>query len=182
MTDCFAVMTDKPRTAPCSPPRFPGGRHAESLPFPHLTGYWVNRVGAAFRTALDRELRDFDLTRRQVGTLMHVYYGGARTAAELTRSLQVDSTAVTRMIDRLEEKGLLERSPDPEDGRRHLLSIPPEAERLLPRLVEVGRTVEGRFEADIPAEDLVTFHRVLIQMLENVGEPLTAIHIQEDGE
>ena len=47
---------------------------------------------------------------------MHVA-GLAEIAADLTHATGVDSTAVTRMIDRLEED-LLERRPDPEDGDR----------------------------------------------------------------
>ena len=84
------------------------GTAAESdpiLPFPHLTGYWVNRLGSAIRTTVDRELKAYDMTRRQVGMLMHVDRAGSPTASDLTQLLSVDSTAVTRMIDRLEELG-----------------------------------------------------------------------------
>ena len=112
MTEDISVMTE-----------IPFGRH-ETLPFPHVTGYWVNRLAAAFRTEVDRELRDLDLTRRQVGMLHFIHRAGRVTASELTRSIGVDSTAVTRMIDRLEDKGLVSRSKDPDDGRRHLIALP----------------------------------------------------------
>ncbi|QDV05795.1 Transcriptional regulator SlyA [Planctomycetes bacterium Poly30] len=149
------------------------------LPFPHVTGYWVNRLGAAFRTVVDREVKDFDLTRRQVAMMIHVeraesQRGDSPTASHLTRSLGVDSTAVTRMLDRLEEKGLLARSPDPSDGRRHLIGLTSEARTLLPKLKKTARKVEACFEAGIPVEDLRTFQRVMMQMLENAGESLDA--------
>lgn len=144
--------------------------HPDELPFPHLTGYWVNRLAGAFRTTVDRELRDHGLTRRQVGTLMHVHRGLARSASDLTRMLRVDSTAVTRMVDRLEEKGLIAREPDPEDGRRQLLALTEDAEALMPEVEDVARRVEARFEDGVSARDLRGFHRVLMAMLENVGE------------
>ena len=144
--------------------------HPETLPFPHLTGYWVNRLGAVFRTAVDRELREYDLTRRQAGTLMHIARGLASSASELTRAMAVDSTAVTRMIDRLEEKGLVERQQDPSDGRRQTLHLTGAAQKLLPKLRGVARSVESRFEAGIPKAQLAVFHGVLMTMLENVGE------------
>lgn len=147
-----------------------GVGHPETLPFPHLTGYWVNRLGGASRTAVDRELRVHDLTRRQVGMLMHVHHGRAESASDLTRELGIDSTAVTRMLDRLEEKGLVERRPDPNDGRRSVLKLTRSAKALMPKIQVVAQTVEGRFEDGVPAEDLATFHRVLMAMLENVGE------------
>lgn len=155
-------------------PRLDAG-HPESLPFPHLTGYWVSRLGGAFRKAVDRELREHDLTRRQVGTLMHVAHGLAETAADLTRATGVDSTAVTRMIDRLEEKDLLERRPDPEDGRRQVLHLTRAARGLMPRIERIAKHVEGRFEAGLDPRELATFHRVLMAMLENVGESHVAL-------
>lgn len=144
--------------------------HPDTLPFPHLTGYWVNRLGSVIRTAVDRELKDYDLTRRQVGTLMHIHKGFAASASDLTRTMGVDSTAVTRMIDRLEEKDLVERRPDPKDGRRQTLKLTGAAKKLMPKLRGVARSVEGRFEASIPKSEIAVFHKVLMTMLANVGE------------
>lgn len=182
MTDRFSVMTEtrsKTSTKRTSKASEPGiGRPGGVLPFPHVTGYWVNRLGAAFRTVVDRELKAFDLTRRQVGMLIHVeraaVEGGAPTASDLTRELGVDSTAVTRMLDRLEEKGLAERRQDPSDGRRHLIHLTRSAKSLMPKLKDVARRVEGQFEAGIPPADLETFQRVLLDMLGNAGDDVGA--------
>ena len=190
MTDTFSVMTETKRSkgakAGASGTRL--GNPNSILPFPHVTGYWVNRLGGAFRTAVDRELKELDLTRRQVAMLIHVERaeatgkgaeGSSPTASDLTRALGVDSTAVTRMVDRLEEKGLLKRSPDPSDGRRHLIHMTRAAESLMPQLKDIARRVEARFEADIPTEDLHAFQRVILRMLENVGESQEAILFHE---
>jgi len=140
----------------------------ERLPFPHVTGYWVNRLAAAFRTEVDRELRQHELTRRQVGMLHFIARGERPTASDLTREMGVDSTAVTRMVDRLADKGLVARQRDPEDGRRHRLALTPEALQLMPRLSRTARKVEGLFEAGVPEERLAVFHDVLMDMLANV--------------
>ena len=158
MTEDISVMTE-----------IPFGRH-ETLPFPHVTGYWVNRLAAAFRTEVDRELRDLDLTRRQVGMLHFIHRAGRVTASELTRSIGVDSTAVTRMIDRLEAKGLVSRSKDPDDGRRHIIELTTAARRVMPKLSRKAHKVEGSFEEGIAPEDIATFHSVLMRMLENVDQ------------
>ncbi len=124
---------------------------------------------------MDRELKVLDLTRRQAAMLIHVERAvaldeGPLTASDLTRTLGVDSTAVTRMIDRLEEKELLERSPDPSDGRRHLIHLTRGAKALMPKLKATAQRVEGKFEAGVTKADLETFQRVVMHMLENVGE------------
>ncbi len=180
-------MTDtRSKASAKRPPKGPQpgiGKPGGVLPFPHVTGYWVNRLAAAFRTVVDRELKAFDLTRRQVGMLIHVeraaVQGDAPTASDLTRELGVDSTAVTRMIDRLEEKGLLERRADPSDGRRHLIHLTRSAKTLMPKLKGVAQTVEAKFEAGIPAGELETFQRVLMDMLGNAGDDLGASFYHE---
>ncbi|THA28799.1 MarR family transcriptional regulator [Streptomyces sp. A1547] len=48
---------------------------------------------------------------------------GARSAADLGREIGLDRTTVTRRADRLEQAGLLQRHPDPADGRATLLAL-----------------------------------------------------------
>lgn len=48
---------------------------------------------------------------------------GARSAADLGREIGLDRTTVTRRADRLEQAGLLQRQPDPADGRATLLAL-----------------------------------------------------------
>jgi DNA-binding MarR family transcriptional regulator len=168
MTEDLSVMTD-----------FPFGRH-ERLPFPHVTGYWVNRLAAAFRTVVDRELREHDLTRRQVGMLHFIARADRPTASDLTREMSVDSTAITRMIDRLEDKGLVRRTPDPDDGRRNVIELTAAARRLMPKLGRIAQKVEGLFEEGVDEDDLATFHGVLMRMLENVGEAHFAMFPEEE--
>ena len=161
MTARFSVMTETHRRRrPKSGASTPGlGDPNGILPFPHVTGYWVNRLASAFRTVVERAEATGE---------------GAPTASDLTRELGVDSTAVTRMVDRLEEKGLLERTPDPNDGRRLLIHLTPATDTLLPQIKGIARRIEARFETDISAKDLHAFQRVILRMLENAGESLGA--------
>ncbi|MFB7620232.1 MarR family winged helix-turn-helix transcriptional regulator [Kitasatospora sp. NPDC056181] len=48
---------------------------------------------------------------------------GACSAADLGREIGLDRTTVTRRADRLEQAGLLQRQPDPADGRATLLAL-----------------------------------------------------------
>ncbi|MFE3183391.1 MarR family winged helix-turn-helix transcriptional regulator [Streptomyces violascens] len=48
---------------------------------------------------------------------------GPCSAADLGREIGLDRTTVTRRADRLERAGLLQRQPDPADGRATLLAL-----------------------------------------------------------
>lgn len=146
------------------------GKRESILPFPQVTGYWVNRLGGAFRTLVDRELKSFGLTRRQIGLLMHIERAKSASAADLAPRLGVDSTAVKRMVDRLVEGGHLHRRRDPKDGRRHVIETTAEAREMMPKLKATSMRVEKRFLKGIDPDELETFQRVMLQMLENVGE------------
>lgn len=54
--------------------------------------------------------------------------GGHLGAGELARSLELSSGATTRLIDRLERVGHVERSTDPHDRRRRVVAITPSAQ------------------------------------------------------
>jgi len=62
--------------------------------------------------------------------LMRIANGPVRASA-LVEEFQIDKGAVSRHIQHLEELGLIERTPDPDDGRATLLSVTPDAARRL---------------------------------------------------
>ena len=80
-------------------------------------GYLLKQVRNAMDRAIDDEMAEHDLTGVQWGPLLIIDYGLGSTAAELARIACVDTGAVTRMLDRLEAKGLLRRTPCPKDRR-----------------------------------------------------------------
>jgi len=56
---------------------------------------------------------------------------GARRAADLAELFSLDKGSVSRVVHQLVELGLVERTPDPGDGRASLLSVTPETVRRL---------------------------------------------------
>ncbi|HQR04265.1 MAG: MarR family transcriptional regulator [Proteobacteria bacterium] len=79
----------------------------------HLINLARNRCIAA----LDAELALHGLTSAQWGILRLINEGSERTAADLCRRYDMDPGAVTRMLTKLEEKGLIERERSNADKR-----------------------------------------------------------------
>jgi hypothetical protein len=80
-------------------------------------GYLMGRARASLLSGLDTELARFGLSGMQFAVLKHLAEGSARTAADLCRFMQYDTGAMTRILDRLEEKGLVRRERSREDRR-----------------------------------------------------------------
>ncbi|PVX81343.1 MarR family winged helix-turn-helix transcriptional regulator [Paraburkholderia unamae] len=66
---------------------------------------------------LDTALKDLDITSQQMGILLSLKQRVATTPFELSKLLGIDTGLMTRMLDKLETKGLLERSRDANDRR-----------------------------------------------------------------
>ncbi len=93
------------------------------------------------------------LSVAQFGVLNHfVRLGGRRNPVELARSFQVSKPAMTKLVAKLREKGLVTVEPDPTDGRGKLVSITKQGERmrndaiakLAPILAAFGKTGASR--------------------------------------
>src|SRR5438105_12427757 len=80
-------------------------------------GYLMARIMALVKDAVDDELAPTGLTHAQWVPLLKISMGEASTVAELARECQLDGGAMTRTLDRLEMKGLLQRVRSVDDRR-----------------------------------------------------------------
>jgi DNA-binding MarR family transcriptional regulator len=76
---------------------------------------------------LRRRLRDIatddDLTPSQTSVLIRLWKEGASTASVLAGAERVRPQSMATIVAGLEQRGLVARAPDPEDGRRQLVSL-----------------------------------------------------------
>lgn len=80
-------------------------------------GYLMRRILHTFSLAVERELEPSGLTNAQWVPLLKLSTGCASTVAELARECQLDAGGMTRLLDRLETKGLVRRLRSSEDRR-----------------------------------------------------------------
>jgi len=130
-------------------------------------GYLLKQLRSAIERAVDDEMEEHDLTGVQWGPLLMIDQGLGSTAAEIARIGCVDTGAVTRMLDRLEAKGLVRRSKCPKDGRVVQLELTDEGQRLC-RLIPFGlaRVLNSMLRGFTEAE-LETFKTLTRRMLAN---------------
>ncbi|HEV7447326.1 MAG TPA: MarR family transcriptional regulator, partial [Steroidobacteraceae bacterium] len=114
-------------------------------------GHLLHRVRTEILAAVDRELAAdeqlaaMEVTSAQFIILATLSMGLAKSASDLCKGISYDAGAMTRMIDRLEEKGLLRRSRDPGDRRLVNLELTEKGNAALPRMRDVSMKVLNRF-------------------------------------
>ena len=80
-------------------------------------GYLIKLANRKVLRNLDIQLQPYDLTAPQWVPLLVISKGRADTVVGCAREIGVDTGAMTRMLDRLEAKGLIIRSRNEDDRR-----------------------------------------------------------------
>jgi MarR family transcriptional regulator, organic hydroperoxide resistance regulator len=85
-----------------------------------------------------------------------------RTQAALAQSIGADKSRIIGVLDELQERGLIQRRPDPADRRVHLLSLTAAGRRLRESVrAAIQQQEEDRVLAALPAADRAAFIRAL---------------------
>jgi DNA-binding MarR family transcriptional regulator len=133
-------------------------------------GYLMSRARASLLSGLDRQLEQFGLNSMQFAVLKHLVHGDADTAADLCRVMYYDGGSMTRVLDRLEERGLLRRERCREDRRVVYLRVAPNGRALLPRLMGAASGVIAAQLAGFSPAETEMLKAYLKRMIEN-GHP-----------
>jgi DNA-binding MarR family transcriptional regulator len=136
-------------------------------------GHLIGRARSALLTGLDAELEPFGLTGAQFAVVKNVADGIADTAADLCRTMHYDTGSMTRMLDRLEEKGVLRRERCTEDRRVVYLLLTETGNELLPQLRSAAVRVISRHLAGFSTAEADALKQFLERMIKN-GQPVSS--------
>ncbi len=110
--------------------------------------------------------REFDLFPPQLMVLRAL--DRPRAMREVAEQLACDSSNLTGITDRLEERGLVQRTADPGDRRVRLLVLTEEGERVRAEVVDRMSRPPELIEA-LSDRDLATLQRILAKALNAAG-------------
>ena len=134
-------------------------------------GYLMKRVLLSIAQQADKRLGEVDLTMAQWAPLMRMRQMGQVPVAELARWVNSDAGAMTRLLDRLEKKGLCKRVRSLEDRRVVLMELTPEGLAAIEHVPAVLAEVMNLHLAGFSKTEWQALKVYLGRMVEN-GEAL----------
>jgi DNA-binding MarR family transcriptional regulator len=113
----------------------------ESFSLTQSVGFLLTKARNLITAEMDTALQDLDITGPQMGILLAMQRGLASTPFELSMMLSVDTGLMTRMLDKLETKGLLERSRSVDDRRVVNLMLTKKGEEIAGEIPNIAPEV-----------------------------------------
>ena len=139
-------------------------------------GHLLSRVRSEMLAALDKALEaDPELSALEISSAQFIVIAAlalaesAKSASDLCKGISYDAGAMTRMIDRLESKGLIRRDRRPEDRRVVYLELTEAGKRAYPRMRAVSLGVVNRFLQGFSQAEVRQLESYLSRMLENAA-------------
>lgn len=132
-------------------------------------GFLVSSARSAIWSSIEAELQPLDITAAQFVVFNSIALGKGRTIGEFCRLLGYDSGAMTRLLDRIEKKGLIRRVANPEDRRSFLLELTPESRAVFPQARRRVQAVFKRLLAGFDEKQAAILRQSLEQLLANAA-------------
>ena len=140
---------------------------AETYRIEDSVGYLVNRLAQTMGRELDRRMVDLGLTDAQWKPMLLLQQGSCSTAADLSRIALVDTGAMTRLLDRLETKGLVRRLRSVEDRRVVNLELTKEGKRVAAEIPKIIARLANQVLVGFSKDEFLQFRNLLNRALVN---------------
>lgn len=129
--------------------------------------YMMRRIVTMVGQQVERQLEVSDLTNAQWVPLFKLHIGRATTVAELARECELDAGAMTRLLDRIEAKGLCKRVRSSQDRRVVNLELTPAGHDAAKTIPAVLSRVQNANLAGFSAAEFALLNDFLSRIMQN---------------
>jgi MarR family transcriptional regulator for hemolysin len=140
-------------------------------------GFLIHDVARLRKALFDERMKAFGLTRSQWWVIGHLNHRDGVTQSELGRQLDMNKVTLGGLLDRLEEKGWLERRADAEDRRAKRIYLTRRLKGIRRGMDTAAIEINESCFANVAAQD----RRRIISALKAMKDNLRAMTEPSDG-
>lgn len=130
-------------------------------------GHLSNAVRNAIFARLETELAPLELTSAQFVVVIGAMRKRARTVNEFCAFAGIDAGPMSRLLDRLEAKGIVRRVRDGTDRRQVQVELTDKGQALSPQIMPAITRVSKQFLAGFSEEEAIQLQVFLQRLLAN---------------
>lgn len=143
----------------------------EPDPYDDRLIFLVGLARQALYTQLDKALLEKGrITTAQAGALFFLLQNNGSLLIELTRGLKLDKSAITRMVDRLEKKKLVERSPCQHDSRAVRVYLTKTGRMVAERCLSTVKSHNQAIKEGFSAQEIRSFSKILQTLIQRFSK------------
>ena len=131
-------------------------------------GFLLHDVARLMRKRFEQNARELGLTRSQCQVLAHLSRHDAIQQSTLAELLEVEPITLTRIVDKLEEGGFVDRRAHPTDRRIRQLHLTKKAHPLLSEIFAIGAITRGEAFEGVPDAERERLFAILSSMKANL--------------
>ncbi len=135
------------------------------------TGFWLRVVAGLLNQGLTRSLKSADINPPEWLALRLIGDSGGLAPSRLAECLATTRGGASKLVTRLEKRGLVQRDVASSDRRGQVLQLTGEGARLANRLAAVAGEAEAAFFRDLSPLDLAALRALLVRAAVSQGHP-----------
>ncbi|XBS68696.1 MarR family transcriptional regulator [Acerihabitans sp. KWT182] len=125
----------------------------------------INRLNFVKDRFLEKYLAPYEITAAQFKVMLLMTRDGATTSAELCRCISLDSGAMSRMLDRLENKNMIMRVRSTADRRQYQLALTEKGQLFCQEIAEIAVKAFNDLLAPLTPAELNELDRLLSKLV-----------------
>jgi len=139
------------------------------MPIEHLP-WEIAETAHSVRRAFDRRALKLGVTRAQWRLMLRLAASPLLRQVEVAELLDIEPITLCRIVDRLEEAGLVERHRDPSDRRAWLLKLTTSAEPLLEKLRAIATDLSAKAFEGLEMAQIDALRSGLARIRDNLSQ------------
>ena len=144
------------------------------MEYPKALGPMLGCCAHLARERMDARMSRFGMTPAQTHVLLHLQQsGGQLPQRELLDSLKVKPSTVNGILDRMEEKGLVERTVSGTDARQRLVALTSFGLEREEQVKQAFLEAEALIVRGLTKEETDTLRSLLERVIQNLEEDRT---------
>lgn len=138
-------------------------------------GFLMNHAARLLRKLADRRLRPLGMSSAHLPVITALLAHAELTQKELTAAASIEQPTMAEMLARMERDGIIQRRPDPADGRGSLVSLSKTVLAKMDEIKSVIETINDDSLGALPADRRAMFRRDLASVISSLETELNQV-------